>query len=141
MREFFTQLFSSVGFEPHGHCYLWQPDILWLNVLSDLGIALAYYSIPLALIYFVSKRQDLAYRWMFGMFGAFVFFCGTTHLIEIWTVWHGTYRFEAVIKALTAGVSVTTAVLLWPLIPAALRLPNPKQLVQANQELQTHLVE
>ena len=49
MVEFFTQLFSAAGFEPHGHSFLWQSDILWLHVLSDLGIALAYYSILLAL--------------------------------------------------------------------------------------------
>ena len=141
MGEFFAQLFSSVGFEPHGHCYLWQPDILWLNVLSDLCIAIAYYSIPLGLIYFVSQRRDLAYRWVFVMFGAFIFFCGTTHLIEIWTVWHGTYRFEGLVKAVTAGISVVTAAVLWPVIPTALALPSPKQLAQANHTLQTHLAE
>ncbi len=69
MWEFTTHLLSSTGFEPHGHCYLWQSAILWLHVLSDLGIALAYYSIPLALFTFVAKRRDLAYPWMFVLFG------------------------------------------------------------------------
>ncbi len=136
MWEFTTQLFSSTGFEPHGHCYLWQSAILWLHVLSDLGIALAYYSIPLALFTFVAKRRDLAYPWMFVLFGAFIWLCGTTHLMNIWTTWHGTYRLEGVLKLLTAGVSVTTAALLWPLIPAAVALPRPAQLAQTNQALQ-----
>ena len=51
MIEFLTHLLSSQGFEPHGHCYLWLPEILWLHVISDAFIALAYYSIPIALIY------------------------------------------------------------------------------------------
>ena len=29
MREFFRRLFSSDGFMPHGHCYLWSPEIVW----------------------------------------------------------------------------------------------------------------
>lgn len=90
MPEFFRHLLSSAGFAPHGHCYLWQPEILWLHVGSDGLIALAYYSIPIALFYFVRKRRDLAYRPMFIMFAAFILLCGTTHAFEIWTVWHGT---------------------------------------------------
>ena len=117
MLEFWQNLFSSRGFEPHGHCYLWKPEILWMHVLSDWFIALAYYSIPAALIYFIYKRRDIGYRWVFMMFGCFIVLCGTTHLMDIWTVWHGTYRLEGVIKLLTAVISVATAALLWPTIP------------------------
>jgi PAS domain S-box-containing protein len=139
MLEFFQQLLSSAGFEPHGHCYLWKPDILWLNVGSDALTALAYYSIPMALFYFARKRRDLAYRPMFVLFGAFIWLCGTTHAFEIWTVWHGTYRLEGVVKFVTGGVSVLTAALLWPIIPAALRLPSPTALERANWELRAQI--
>ena len=27
--------FSSQGFMPHGHCFLWIPSILWMSVISD----------------------------------------------------------------------------------------------------------
>lgn len=139
MVEFFAQLFSSAGFEPHGHSFLWQPDILWLHVLSDLGMALAYYAILLALLYFVCKRADLAYKKIFVMLGGFIFFCGTMYLFNIWTIWHGTYRLEGLVKFVTAAISVATAMLLWRVIPAALRLLNPAQLVQTNQALQAEL--
>lgn len=137
MSTFFTQLFEST-FMPHGHCYLWQPDILWLHVGSDAAIALAYYSIPAALWYFVRKRRDLntlQLNWIFILFGAFIFACGTTHLIDIWTTWQATYRLEGVVKLLTAVISLSTAVLLWPLIPKALALPSPAQLAASNQAL------
>lgn len=126
MTEFFSKLFSS-DFMPHGHCYLWRPEILWLNVGSDVLIALSYYSIPLALLVFVRRRGDLVYHWMFVLFAAFIFLCGTTHVVEIWTVWHGSYRIEGVVKLLTGLVSLATAVLLWRLVPQALRLPSPSQ--------------
>ena len=86
----------------HGYCYLWKPEIVWLHVTSDALITLAYYSIPLSLLYFARKRKDLPFHWVFLMFGAFILSCGTTHLMEIWTIWHGTYRLAGVIKLITA---------------------------------------
>ncbi len=56
--EIMQTFFSSGGFIPHGHCYLWKPELVWLHLLSDLLIAIAYYSIPIALVSFVQKRED-----------------------------------------------------------------------------------
>src|SRR5204863_7305112 len=102
---------------PHAYWYLWKPGIVWLHVISDILIALSYYCIPVVLVYFVRKRRDLPFHWMFLMFGAFILSCGTTHLIEVWTVWHPTYLLSGLLKAATAAISVTTAVLLIPLAP------------------------
>ena len=134
MSEFLTKLFSS-DFMPHGYCYLWKPEIIWLHVVSDSLIALSYYLIPFMLIYFVRHRRDVPFNWMFVMFGVFIFGCGTTHVMEVWTLWHGTYRLAGVIKALTALASLATAGLLVPLIPRALALASPEQLRAANVEL------
>lgn len=138
MPEFLTKLFSS-DFMPHGYCYKWQPDLLWLHAASDGIITLAYYLIPIVLIYFVRKRRDLPFHWMFLLFGLFIFSCGTTHLMGVWTIWHGTYRLSGVIKAVTAAASLVTAVLLIPLLPRALALPSPEQLRQANLDLKTEI--
>jgi PAS domain S-box-containing protein len=135
-----TALFDS-EFMPHGHCFLWRPDILWLNVGSDALIALAYYSIPLALTSLVRRRRDLSFGWLFWMFAAFIFLCGTTHVVGIWTVWHGSYGVEGLVKLATAGVSVATAVALWPVLPRALALPSPTQLAEANAELRREIQE
>ena len=61
-----SELLSVQNYIPHGVCLLWQPGLLWLHVLSDATIAIAYYTIPLALVYFVSRRHDLAFRGIFG---------------------------------------------------------------------------
>ena len=140
MKEFLEKLFSS-DFMGHGYCYLWRPEIVWLHGVSDGLIALAYFVIPVALVYFVRKRRDLPFHWVFFMFGIFILGCGTTHVMELWTLWHGTYRLAGVIKAITAGASVATAVALVPLIPRALLLPSPAQLRAANQELEKEIAE
>lgn len=119
---------TSNSFMPHGACYLWQPAVLWLHVASDTLIVLSYYSIPFALMYFVHKRTDLMYRWIFVLFGVFIFLCGTTHLLSIWTIWHPDYWLEGVVKLATALVSIVTAGLVWPLIPRLLALPSPETL-------------
>ena len=134
MMEFLKKIFDS-DLMSHGHCYLWKPEIVWLHVVSDVLITLAYFSIPVILVYFVRKRSDLPFNWMFLMFGAFILGCGTTHAMEVWTVWHGTYRLAGIIKLITAGLSVTGAVALAPLIPKALALPSPELLEAANREL------
>ena len=136
--DFFKRLFVS-DFMPHGHCFFWRPDVLWSTVVSDFVIALAYYSIPVALVYFVRKRRDLVFSWIFVMFGIFIVWCGNTHLMDIWTMWHGTYRLSAIVKAITAGISLVTAVVLWPLIPKALNLPSPSQLETANLKLREEM--
>src|SRR5258706_13553326 len=140
MSDFFTRLFAS-DFMPHGVCFLWNPEIVWLHAISDVVITVSYYLIPIALVYFVRKRADLAFHWMFLMFGLFIFGCGTTHLMEVWTLWHGTYRLAGVIKAITAAASVATAAVLVPLIPKALALPSPEQLKLANLRLEEETTE
>ena len=125
MKEFLETLFSS-NFEPHGHCYLWNPGLVGLHVVSDALIALAYFSIPVTLIYFIRKRRDLPFNWMFVSFGMFILACGATHIMEVWTLWHGTYWLSGSIKAVTAMASVPTAILLVKLVPEALALPSPE---------------
>jgi signal transduction histidine kinase len=128
---------------PHGVCLLWDESLLLLHVVSDSLIALAYYSIPVALIFFVRKRKDLAFSWIFVLFAIFIIACGTTHILGIWMIWRPAYWLDGIVKALTAAVSIITAILLWPLIPKALALPSPAQLRAAYQELaeQNRLVE
>ncbi|MBW4576383.1 MAG: PAS domain S-box protein [Aphanothece sp. CMT-3BRIN-NPC111] len=140
MLQFLQNFIYSGQFIPHGHCYLWKPGLVWLHVLSDSLIAIAYYSIPITLVYFVRKRQDLPFNWIFMLFGAFIIACGTTHIMEIWTLWHPTYWLSGFIKAITALVSVYTAVELVPLVPKALALPSPEQLEAANQKLHKEII-
>ena len=141
MSSLLAGFFDTEGFMPHGYCLMWRPAIFWLNLISDAVIATSYYSIPFVLLYFVMRRRDLVFRWMFVMFGIFILGCGTTHVMGIWTLWNPDYAVDGLVKALTALVSIATAIMLWPLIPQALALPSPGQLARANRELNREIGE
>ncbi|MBW4647205.1 MAG: PAS domain S-box protein [Kastovskya adunca ATA6-11-RM4] len=120
--------FETDSFIPHGHCYLWKPELLSLHIASDTLIALGCFSISLALAYFVQKRRDFPFNWIFLLFGAFIVSCGITHIMGVWTLWHPTYWLSGVVKALTAGISVCIAIALVSVVPQALALPSPAAL-------------
>src|SRR4051794_16962320 len=98
------QILTMPGLPPHGFCLLWQPELIWLQAVSDAVIGVSYYAIPLALAYFVSRRQDLAFGWIFWMFAAFILACGTTHFVEILTLWYPVYGVQGLVKAVTAAI-------------------------------------
>ena len=141
MLQFLKNLISPNWFIPHGHCYLWKPELVSLHIVADSLIALSYYSISLALLYFIHQRRDVPFRGIFLMFGAFIVSCGTTHLMEIWTLWHPAYWLSGVVKAITAFISCYTAVELISLIPIALAIPSPAQLKATNQKLSQEIIE
>src|SRR5262249_34520046 len=113
-----------------------NPGMVWLNVISDGLIALAYFCIPGVLVYFIRKNRDISLSRIFWMFGAFILACGTTHVMEIWNVWHGSYWGAGAIKAATAAASVLTAAMLVPLVPKIVSLPGRLQLQEANRKLE-----
>lgn len=123
----------SLRFMPHGMCYLWEPWLVWLHVVSDILIALAYMTIPVALIYFVRRRRDIPFDWIFLCFGVFIVACGATHAIEAWNVWHANYLIAGGFKVATALASLPTAFLLVRLIPRALAIPSPGQLQRSEE--------
>ncbi len=126
---------------PHGMCYEWNPQVIWLHVIADGVIAFSYYSIPVTLIYFVRKRKDLAFDWIFVCFAIFIVACGTTHVMEILNIWHPIYWLSGIIKAITAFASIVTAILLIRLVPQALKIPSPEQLRASNTALQNEIAE
>jgi PAS domain S-box-containing protein len=135
MSSFLSWLFSPQEYMPHGMCFLWQPELIALHVTSDTAIAVAYYSIPIALSYFVWKRRDLAFPGIFVLTSLFILACGTTHIMGVWTLWFPDYRLDGGIKAITALLSIGTAIAIWRVMPQALALPSTAQLERANQLL------
>jgi len=133
-------LFADPRFMPHGHCYLWQPDILWTHVLSDAAITLAYYAIPVILgIVLYKRRQNIPMAEIVALFVAFIFLCGTTHLVRIYVTWYPAYQLEGWVKAATALVSIATAIVLIPKLPYLITLPGIQQAYQQSQAAITAL--
>lgn len=100
----------------------YPPDELLVKYqyISDVLIALAYFSIPVELIYFVQKSAFFPYRWVLMQFGAFIVLCGATHFINLWTFSAHSKAVAVVMtiaKVSCAIVSCATALMLVHIIP------------------------
>lgn len=119
----FASGFGEQSFMPHGMCYLWVPQVLWMNVSSDFLIGVSYLAISSTLIYLIYRaRKDMPFSWIFVAFGVFILACAGTHFMGVWTVWHPAYWLAGYVKLLTAAASVATAVVLPFLVPKVLSL-------------------
>ena len=123
----------------NGYILSWSPPLVVTFVVSDVLIFLSYLSMPVALVYFARKREDFPYRWLLWLFSAFILACGATHLMGAVVLYEPMYALDALLKACTAVISVVTAIVLWPLLPQALKLPSPIQLKNANEALQSEI--
>ena len=123
------------GFMPHGYCLTWSPELLWLHVGSDTLMVFSYLVYPLGITYFIWKRRDMPYRWLWlGFFIAFIVTCASTHFMNIVTIWLPYYWLQGWIKLVSSLVAAATAVAIWWVIPRALKLPTPTQLQKARDE-------
>lgn len=141
MFDFFSQLLDQQGFMPHGHCYLWRDEVLWLHLIGDGLTVLAYFLIPGMLLYFVRVRHDIRYRTIFYLFGLFIVTCGTSHLISMFTIWEPIYRLESLVKMLTGVVSISTTAYMLVLMPKARRIPTIEQLQAVNARLEEEIAQ
>jgi signal transduction histidine kinase len=69
---------------------------------SDAGIALAYFSIPVALGAIARRRRDLVFRPLLFLFATFILLCGATHWIDVLTLWVPVYGLGAVVRSSVA---------------------------------------
>jgi PAS domain S-box-containing protein len=135
--EFLNSLFAFGEFMPHGYCYRWVTSLVWLHLISDALIFIAYMTIPFTLAHIVRRRKDLPFNWIFLCFAVFIVACGLTHAMEVWNLWHAAYWLAGLLKAITAAASIATAVLLVLLVPQALQLPSANDLREANETLRS----
>lgn len=116
-----SRLMFASDFLPHAYCYLRQPGLVWTHVVADSVIGLSYFAISATLVRIVHVcRRDIPFHWMLLAFGLFIIACGSTHFVEVLTVWVPVYVFSAAIKILTALASVVTAVVLPFTVPQIL---------------------
>jgi chemotaxis family two-component system sensor kinase Cph1 len=145
-------VFEAVGFSvfkrigmPHEFCYVRDGKLVWLHVISDLLIGLAYVSISATLAFLVYKAsRDIPFNGVFLAFGLFIVSCGMTHFMEVWVIWEPVYWMSGYVKVVTAAASVATAVALFPLLPKIFALIDAArkseqrriEIEQLNQELE-----
>lgn len=126
---------TGVAYYAHGYCLSWDPWLIGTHAVSDFVIFASYTAIPIAILIFLRRRQGLQLRMLGRFFAAFIFWCGLTHLFGMLTLWFPIYDIQAVVKVVTAAISLVTAVVIFMLIPRALAIPSPQDLQLANERL------
>jgi len=131
-----TGIVARAGFLPHGYCFQWSPGLLWTMVASDLSIALAYFSLPLVIARYARQRPQVNLGRLATLFAVFIFACGITHVLDVWTIWRPDYELQTAGKVVTALASVLTAVVGWRLMPKLLAIPSSEEMQTALRSLQ-----
>lgn len=116
--DFLWRLFDTSDFPPRWYCGNWGYIEGNIFIISELLIWIAYWVIPFILLKSNYKRTN-SYKndnQVINLFSAFIFFCGTGHLLDVIMFFWPAYRFLAVWHTLTACISIITAVLLTSIV-------------------------
>jgi PAS domain S-box-containing protein len=120
---------------PHGMCFDWDPALIFLHVASDTVIVLSYFAIPVLILAYQYKKRDVDNKAIILLFAAFIAACGITHAMNIVTIWYPIYLWSGMIKAVTAIISLATAIYMAPKLPGLLALPSLPELLAINDQL------
>ncbi len=124
--DFFSNIFSADNFPARWHCGKWTSFHGWLYIISSVSIGLAYFSIPILLLYIIKKsKNQLPFQKVFWLFLFFILACGFTHLFDAAMFWFPVYRATAFVLFITAIVSWLALYGLYKVIPTALALKSP----------------
>src|SRR5258708_1285184 len=126
--------FATQGYDPHGQGFLWEPRLVSMYVASDSLIGLSSVTISAMLAYFAYKvRRDIPFNWVFLAFGAFIIACGSTHFMDVLTVWIPVYWSSGYVRLITAVASVSTAIALPPVLPRVFKVIETAKLSERHQ--------
>lgn len=120
--EFFSELFNPAGFPPRWHCGRWTDFHGWFYIFSDLAVWASYMVIPYFLIRFLTSKKGVPMPNILWFFAGFIILCGLTHLIDALMFWHPIYRFNGLVRFLTACFSWATIIALFKFFPKIMAL-------------------
>lgn len=122
-------LFNAEDFPERWQCGVWSSTHGWVHISSDIVIWLSYMAIPILMLWYLrGKKLGVDHRLVFWLFMAFIFFCGSTHLMEALIFYWPAYRLLGLLKLLTAVISFVTVICLIPVVPKLINAPTRKEL-------------
>jgi hypothetical protein len=125
--EFFGNLLDVSDWPPRWICGKWSDFHGWLYIISDLTIWLAYFLIPVILMWFIQQNRRMPFLPVFWLFVAFILFCGLTHALDALIFWWPAYRLSALVRFFTAVVSMWTVFALIKHLPKVLELKTQEK--------------
>jgi PAS domain S-box-containing protein len=123
--NFLNDIFAVDQWPARWFCGNWSDFHGWLYIISSFAIWGAYFTIPIIIAWFISKKKDLPFKKIFILFISFILFCGFTHLLDGLIFWFPVYRFSALILFFTAIVSWGTVIAFYKVMPEILSLKTP----------------
>ncbi|MGL5062139.1 MAG: PAS domain S-box protein [Microcoleus sp.] len=120
------------NFIPLGGCCQWQLQLDELLAVSNLLIALAYYSISAFPLYWACKQKDSRSSKRFMLLAACFAGSGTTHLVEVWQPPPANYLPSTSIAAITAVIYLWAAAEFIPLITQFLARSASEEITGSN---------
>ena len=126
--DFFKKLFDSSDWPPRWFCGQWTEFHGWLYIISDLLIWSAYFTIPLVIVKYITRKNDTQFLKLYFLFAAFILTCGATHFLDAVAFWIPYYRFSALVRFITALLSWTTVYYLIKFLPVAFSLRSQNEL-------------
>lgn len=98
-----------------------------LGVISDILIVISYYMIPIEIHHFEKIIvKPFKYSYVFRLFEAFIFSCGTTHLLAAMNPFYENFPITLItaVKLITAIISLITAFALTSVFPQVFNFHN-----------------
>lgn len=126
--EFFKKLFDSSDWPPRWHCGRWTEFHGWLYIISDLLIWTAYFTIPVVIIRYISKKQEVRFVRLYFLFAAFILACGATHFLDAVAFWIPAYRLNGLVRLITGVISWITVFYLVRILPTVFSLKTQNEL-------------
>src|ERR1700683_4725116 len=78
----------SSAYMPHLYCYLGSTPLAWTHAIADSAIGLSYLVISGTLAFLLYRGQSsLPFHGIFFAFALFIIACGSSHVLEAFTVW------------------------------------------------------
>ena len=106
--EFFTKLFEYSDWPPRWHYGKWSEFHGWLYIISDLLIWSAYFTIPVIIIKYITRKRNPEFLKLYFLFTAFILASGATHFLDAVSFWFPLYRLNALLQLLTGVISWIT---------------------------------
>lgn len=135
------QLIGSNGYLPLGYCFKWDTTLLVLTVVGNLLASIALFLIPLGVFTFLRRGGNYqSFSGLFYLFTSASIAGAAAHAMKIWNVFHSDFALEAGLDFYSGLAFLSTAALMWPLIPKILALPQPEQVTKAYEELKAEMI-
>jgi len=107
------------GMLPHRYCLLGNKWLMWAYVVTNATIACTYYLIAITLYLMARNLPQIFFSPLIVYsFAAFILACGSTHVMDIVTVWWPAYYTQLGVLAVCAVASGATAIAIFRLEPA-----------------------